>query len=300
MPHPATLTLEGGTPETHAVSQSARGIRRRRQDVCCFSPLRIELRERPSGQSLLRGQRRMKLVTHCRPPRRFEQMMLLEYAAYRLYNRLTPHSFRVRLATIDYVEPGAASPSITRYGFLIEDVDDAAERNGLVEARVGNRIMSAQLDPQAAGLYSIFQYLIGNLDWALNAGPSGEDCCHNTRLAAASETATSGLVPLPYDFDHSGLVDAPYAAVPQGVPVRSVRTRHYRGFCRHNDMARAAVARVRAARPELLAELQSIGELEAGTRRRAAAFLEQFFDRTSSTARVENMLSDCIGRPMSS
>ena len=53
----------------------------------------------PAATSLFHGQKRLKLVTHCRQSPGFQQYVLLEYAAYRLFNVLTPASFRVRLAT---------------------------------------------------------------------------------------------------------------------------------------------------------------------------------------------------------
>jgi hypothetical protein len=64
---PGTLTVQGAQPETLAVSLSARGITRKRKDVCSFPPLRVEFPEKPPATSLFKGQKRLKLVTHCRP-----------------------------------------------------------------------------------------------------------------------------------------------------------------------------------------------------------------------------------------
>jgi len=45
---------------------------------------------------------------------------------------------------------------------------------------------------------------------------------------------------MPYDFDMSGVVDAPYALVSaidnEKLPVNSVRQRYYRGFCRSPEI----------------------------------------------------------------
>ena len=56
----------------------------------------------PPPASLFAGQKQLKLVTHCKRSRAFQQYVLLEYSAYRMYNLLTPQSFRARLANIDY------------------------------------------------------------------------------------------------------------------------------------------------------------------------------------------------------
>jgi hypothetical protein len=292
--HDASLTFAGTPSETHSIRLSARGISRRRQDVCSFPPLRVEFAQPPQQTSLFRGQRRLKLVTHCRAPESFQQHTLLEYAAYRLLNILSPVSLRVRLATIDYVETGESAPFATRLGFLIEDVDDAARREDLVEIDTGT-IRVAQLNPRAAARFAIFEYMIGNLDWAMTAGPSSSECCHNAKLLAAAAGARADLIPIPYDFDHSGLVDAPYAVPPAQLPVASVRDRRYRGYCIHNDEARTAAAEALAARAALEAALGAVPQLTARSRQRASAYLAGFFeDVAGPDAVAANLLRTCL------
>src|SRR5688572_2482404 len=90
--HEASLTLEGASREAHPIRLSARGISRRRRELCTFPPLRVEFARQPPATSLFSGQRRLKLVTHCRPAESFQQLVLLEYSAYRLLNILSPLS----------------------------------------------------------------------------------------------------------------------------------------------------------------------------------------------------------------
>lgn len=290
---PATLTLHGSAPETHQIHLSPRGVSRRHNGVCTFPPLRIELPARPES-GLFQGQRRLKLVTHCQSRSAHQQHVLLEYAAYRLYNAMTPRSFRVRLAQIDYYRGDADTPTISRVGFLIEDVDDAAERNAMVEVETPS-FPPSQLSRVDLGRIAVFQYMVGNLDWAVQSGPRGEDCCHNTRPIGMTETATSNLVSLPYDFDQTGLVDAPYSAPPAQIRVSSVRTRVFRGFCFHNDETRAAAAEFLAARPRLEAVLASIPQLSERRRDRAISYLADFFDDIATPQDVEdNLIDDCL------
>lgn len=284
----ATLTTGA---ENLPIRLSPRGITRLRKETCQFPPLRVDFAGAPPAASLFAGQRRLKLVTHCKASEGFQQHLLLEYAAYRLYNQMTPASFRVRLAHVDYVEEDG-KPLTSRLGFFIEDISDVAGRNGGQEARAGSRIPVAQLSHRDAGRAAVFEYMIGNLDFAMNAGPAGDNCCHNFRLVAAG----ASLIPVPYDFDFSGFVDAPYALPPEQIRVRSVRERHYRGFCRHNASALAAAAEFRAQRPGLTAVLAQIPQLSDGTRRKASAYLDGFFtdiaDDQTVTARL---FKTCIG-----
>ena len=284
-------TLATGT-ESLAVRLSPRGITRLRKETCQFPPLRVEFTGAPPAGSLFAGQRRLKLVTHCRPSEGHQQYLLLEYAAYRLYNQLTPNSFRARLAQVDYVEDNG-KPVTSRLGFFIEDLGDVARRNGLAEARVGARVPVASLNPADAARFAVFEYLISNLDWAMQAGPAGDTCCHNSRLISASGAPPYTTVP--YDFDYSGFVDAPYAVPPEGISVSSVKARHYRGFCRHNAEALKAAADIRAQGPAMLGILAQIPQMSAGTRRKATAFLERSLaDIASDQAVTSNLLKTCL------
>jgi hypothetical protein len=291
-PVPGTLKVEGAAPEELPITLATRGVTRRMSDICAFPPLRVEFSQKPGGDSIFKGQKGLKLVTHCQSATQYQQGVLLEYAAYRLYGALTKESFGVRLAQINYV--GAdGKPIITRLGFFIEDVDDVAKRNAQERLRGVNRIAPAQLDAESAARFAMFQYMISNFDWAMTASAPGEDCCHNSRLLAANG-ATTGLITVPYDFDYSGLVDAPYAVPPEGIHVSSVRDRRYRGFCQHNDQAAAIAADLTARRPALLAIVDQTPQLSDASRKKAAEYLGEFFDKISSPQKVTEVLANCL------
>lgn len=288
--HDATLSL-ASPAEVHPIKLSARGLSRRKSGICQFPPLRVELTQPAPATSLFAGQRRLKLVTHCRPSEGFQQHLLLEYSAYRIFNLISPLSYRARLATVDYIESNGR-PVATRWGFLIEDLDDLARRNALTPARVGDRIAKEQLEPMQAGRVALFQYMISNFDWSMRAGPAGEGCCHNHRLLAGGPK----LVPVAYDFDYSGLVDAPYAAPPEGIKVDSVRERLYRGYCIHNQGALAAAADLRAKRPAIEALYGQIPGMAPSTQRKALAYLGRFFQQIATDDGIRSrILKDCLG-----
>ena len=273
------------------VSIALRGLTRRSTEVCNFPPLRIDFTTPPPAASVFAGQRRLKLVTHCRNTPSFQQNLLLEYAAYRMYNVLTPRSFLVRLATIDYRNPDGR-PIISRAGFFIEDLDDVAKRNGTRELHAPERIPIADLSPPDAARYALFQHMISNHDWSMRAGPVGDDCCHNARLIGALGPGT--VIPVPYDFDFSGLVSAPYALPPDQLRINSVRQRVYRGYCSHNAQASAAAAQMRTARPAILSALAQVPGLEERTRSRATTYLEGFFADIATDASLGKILNGCV------
>jgi hypothetical protein len=289
---PGVLTVQGSAPETLPITLSLRGITRRLQEICSFPPLRVEFTEKPGATSLFKGQKRLKLVTHCQSAPEFQQHLLLEYTAYRLYNQLTPYSFNARLATVDYVDDkGKAIAS--RVGFFLEDADDVAQRNDLDRIRIPVKTPLASLSPKDAARVAMFEDMIGNLDWAMTAGPAGTDCCHNTRLLGP-EGATTNLIPTPYDFDYSGLVDAPYAVAPAGINLPNVRVRRYRGYCRHNSEAQAVAADMTAKRAALLAIVDQTPKLDEGARHKAASYLNSFFDQIGNAQGLATMQKACL------
>jgi len=291
-PVPGSLTLASG--ETLPINLSPRGITRRKSEVCSFPPLRVEFRGQPPAGSLFAGQHRLKLVTHCHDSAAFQQYLLLEYAAYKMFNVLTPASFRVRLASIDY-QSDDGKPIVSRLGYFLEDTGDLAKRNSLREVHAGDRIPLESLSPLHAARYALFEDMIANHDWSMRAGPKGDECCHNAKLIGTGALSAGAVIPVPYDFDFSGMVGAPYAGPPPELDISSNKDRLYRGYCVHNREASTVVAQMRAARPQMLAALSSVPQLDEGTKRRAAAFVDAFFNQEASEARfTSKVLNRCV------
>ncbi len=69
---------------------------------------------------------------------------------------------------------------------------------------------------------AVFQYLIANTDWSVQYR-------QNIKLIAADSLSKPYAVP--YDFDHAGMVWAPYAKPAPELMMGSVRERRYRGYC---------------------------------------------------------------------
>jgi hypothetical protein len=274
-PRPATMTLDG---VAYPITLTPRGIFRKAN--CEFPPLRVELTNPAPPGSLFAHQHKLKLTAFCKRSEGFQQKILLEYAAYRLYNLMTPLSFRARLANIDYLDE-SGRPYISRLGFFVEDVSDVAKRNGLKVAKMPSRVDLSQIDPVSGARTALFEDMISNYDWSMRAAPGGDDCCHNARLLTDGAAGTR-LVVVPYDFDFSGLVDAPYADPPEGIPVDSVRQRNYRGYCAHMSEARVIAAQLSARRADFTGLFAVIPGLDPREQAEAAGFITGFFNDLDS------------------
>ena len=284
VPRPATMTVDG---VTYPITLTTRGITRKTMQVCDFPPLRVAFTKPAPPGSLFDHQQHLKLVTHCKRAENFQQKVLLEYSAYKLYNLMTPLSFRARLANVDYIDEDGR-PYISRVGYFLEEATKVAKRNGMTVAKLPDTIPGELLEPAASARFAVFEYMISNYDWAMRAGPRGEPCCHNSRLLSGGPGTL--LKPVPYDFDWSGLVDAPYAGPPEGIDIANLRQRDYRGYCAHQAQARAFAAEIAPRRAEFLGVFATIPGLEPKEQAKAASFVQGFFNDLDSG----KMLKSCV------
>ncbi len=127
----------------------------------------------------------------------------------------------------------------------------------------------------------------------MRAGPVGDECCHNARLIGP--LAPGQTVPIPYDFDFSGLVSAPYAGPPPELDIADIRQRLYRGYCIHNADALAAARQFRAHQPQILGVLSQIPGMDAKTQQRASSFLGGFFANIATDESTgSKVLKTCV------
>jgi hypothetical protein len=271
--HPAVLGHVDAQGRAHRIAATVapRGILRR--SLCRFPPLWLRLEPDGAAGTVFEGQRALKLVTHCDPRPDWEQHYVLELLAYRIHNRITDHSFRVRPLRVTYLDALDGRADGPRFAFAIEPVAHMARRNGRVRLR-GGAFRARDYDPLALSRFMLFQYLVGNTDWEVQGVVGQPECCHNVRVTAPDRTATTGLVAVPYDLDSSGLVNAPYAGPDVRLPIRAVTERLFRGFCIHNPALADARREVLGQREAILALVRDEPRLAPRRRQAALRYLE--------------------------
>ncbi len=273
-----TITPAGRSERVLNLKLRTRGHFRRSEENCDFPPIRLNFSKAEVGDTVFAGQDKLKMVTHCRTDdERFEQFVIREYLAYRILNLLTDTSYRVRLMRVKYVDTEGGEP-ITRLGFLLEDDEHVAARNGMQVVRTGN-IALESLDRGQQSLVDMFQYMIGNTEYSLYISEPDEDCCHNTDLL--SETGSAPYTPLAYDFDFAGLVDAPYAEPNPRYKLRHVRQRLFKGQCRNNDQLPETIAQFLESEDEVYRLIDGLEQLDDRSRKHLSRFLGLFYKRIS-------------------
>jgi len=289
-PFQGTLKLDAMDAGVLPISVEARGNTRRTKGICQFPPLKIRFSKKPKS-GLFKGQKNLKLVTHCRDQDSYEQNLLIEHVAYRLFNRVTEQSLRVRLARIQYVDSESGSLIAQRYGFFIEDMDHAAKRQDMVEIDVDD-INNSQLQNEASVRIALFQYMIGNVDWSLSQPAPGKNCCHNSKLMGPAPDTSQDIIAIPYDFDNSGLVDPPYALLPERLKLRDITKRLYRGRCSWTAELQSVIPVFRNEKASLIAELNEIPGLEEKRKEKAKSYLAGFFEILGDPGKVKSHVID--------
>lgn len=262
-----------------------------RHATCEFPPVTLNLKRSQAEGTLFDKQNKLKLVIQCDKNDRYEQMLLREYLAYRILNTLVDTSFRVRLLRVRYVDTETDKESKIRYAFVIEHKKRLAARLDRENIKIEKTTVAA-IQPDLLNLTSIFQFLIGNTDFSPIAGPPGDKCCHNYVLFG---NEIDPIMAIPYDFDQSGLVNAPYASPSEQFRIRSVRQRLYRGRCVNNEHVEASLNQFRDHRDAIYEKIVEQEGLESRVRKQLIRYVDDFYKLIDDPRDVQRkLLNKCV------
>jgi len=254
LPGKFQFTNSAGEVLEFDIKLRARGRFRLEKDNCRFPPIRVNFVKSQTKGTLFHKQDKVKLVTHCQNSGKYREVVLREYVAYRILNVIADASFRVRLMRITYVDTDNKNEENSRLGFVIEGKDRLAKRLGLSVLEIPS-VDANSLSPEYANTVSLYHYLIGNTDFSSIKGAKAGTCCHNHALFGNEEEPVWSV---PYDFDQSGLVNAPHASPNPRFNLANVKRRLYRGRCLHNDFVNATVSSYQNKREEVLQVLNEV------------------------------------------
>lgn len=259
-----------------------------RKQICFYPPFKIKFPKKAlKSMNLNPTFNDVKVVSRCKSGDNYEDYVLREYLAYQLYNEMTDKSFRVKLLRIKYVDTGAKkSKNIASesYGFLIEPEEEVAAR---LNAKVTKPkvINSKYVEADQFNLIALFQLMIGNTDWAIANS-------HNIRSFRSPDYPLPFCIP--YDYDYSGFVNTSYATPSEGLPIETVRERHFRGKCRSEGTYEEVAQLFLAKKSTLLNLIQTFDYLSENDRKDLQQYLESFFEIIESERYLKSMLADCL------
>ena len=281
-----SLSYEGPDgPVSIETRYTPRGNFRLEKENCAHAQLWLNLKKKQTKKTVFANQNKLKLVVQCRDSNRYQSYLRKEYQAYRMLNLMTEASYRVRWLTVTYQDLQGKKLR-THAAFLIEHKNRVADRLNLLPVDE-QRINRTELDPTHATRAALFNYFIGNADFSIVAATEGS-CCHNAKLLRADNE--SPYVPVIYDFDSSGYVDAPYAITPSKLVLRNVRQRIYRGFCTDPEVLDGVLDEFRDKREALLAvaaETEYVGKRSA---RKGVSYLKDFYSVIDNPKRLKKKI----------
>ncbi|MFT6039484.1 MAG: hypothetical protein ACI9TP_002283 [Candidatus Azotimanducaceae bacterium] len=295
--YPGTLTTDTlANPIALPVELSLRGASRLKTSNCRYPPLRVDFKKsEQKAATPFAGEGDMKLVVQCGNGSKYVDYLRTEFLIYKLLNKITPLSYRVRWVEIAYSESGGSEINV-RPGFFVERKKNLARRNNLKPANEVVEIFHSQLDASQAALLEHFQFLIGNTDYSLVQSNDPGECCHNAKLLRVKDANEQmPYTPIIYDFDSTGLVNTAYSAPAASLGIKRVAQRLYRGACRDSaimENARSILLQHQAALTDLI---KTDPLLQGGKKKRVVNYLKRGFDAFALEKRYQRfILGKCL------
>lgn len=263
---------------TEVVKVAARGHFRR--ENCSIPPMLLNFRKQGSP---LNNLGKLKLVIGCGNSSEDEQLILKEYLAYKIYNLLEDKSFRVRLLRMNYRDTRNKVKPFSQYAFLIEDDADMAKRNKCKKME-DRQLPTESTNRALMTKVAVFQYMISNGDWSV---PNN----HNIRLIYPT-AAGSLACAVPYDFDHSGFVNAGYALPNEILGTETVKERVYRGFPRTMEELEIVFDVFRKEKENINKLINNFTLLKERTRKDLVSYLNEFYQTINDRKKAQSIFVD--------
>jgi hypothetical protein len=272
---PAAVMTDNGL--TFKAEVRPRGKYRRKNAV--YPPLKLKFKKKELIAAGMDTLNEIKLVLPAFDNALGDELVIREYLAYKMFEKLSPVHVKARLIRLTIKDTHVEKSKKTMFAILVEDAEETAARyNGVEVEEYG--ISPDSLAANQAALMVMFEYMIGNTDWDISM-------MRNVRLI---RTQTGGKVlALPYDFDFSGLVSAPYASPSSDTGLKTVRDRFLMANGIKPDALKRAVMNLRKNR-QATYDICRNRFASRETSDDMMLFLDTFFNQIGENDEVPQML----------
>jgi hypothetical protein len=261
-----------------------------RYERCNFPPMQI-IFKKPLYESSDSGRiKKMKLVNQCQQGSLYEDYIIRECLVYKLYNVLTDTCFQVRLLKVSFIDTEKKKKPMIQYGIFVEPEELLANRTNILEAKATN-LSQKHMYPAMIDRIAIFNYMVSNWDWSV----PGQ---HNISVFISPTYDAEELgIPVPFDFDLTGVVNAEYAIPPPGMGIETNRERKFTGICRSREIYMRELMLFKNKKEEFYSVVNDYPFLSKAAKRDIVIFLDQFFDQLekprSLDALIDLLLENC-------
>ena len=258
---------------THSVQVKARETIRGK--ICTLPPLWLNIGSSGIKTDSLQNVFRMNMVVRCKDAAQYGPYVLREYLVYKIYNIITPLSHRVRLVRLTIIDTGTGNEVTEDWAFLQEPDELMTLRlNGKIVKN--DELSMSRVNPKVINSLSMFQYMIGNGDYSVTGR-------HNLKILALNSGNPSGFLPVPYDFDYSGLVNTDYAVPSETLGTTSVQERYYLGPCRPNQVHKETIQELAQFEDEIMEYIKDFKYLDDKEKIDMIEYLDSYFKESKES-----------------
>lgn len=249
-----------------------------RKKLCYHPSLKLKIKKKELESRGLNKDNKYKMVCQCNSGKAHQQSLLREFLAYKIYNLISPNSYQVYLLEINYEEKRNGRKN-KRFGFLLESKKSIEKRlNGKIIER--EEMHSGQISRTESLRMSLFQYMIANTDWNVPA-------LHNVKLLLDKNNK---LIPIPYDYDYSGLAKAPYAIPNPDYPIKSLTERYFLSENYTRSEINEQLIYFHQQKKAIHAMVDEFGLLSRWSKRFANRFINDFYKTIENPKKVARHL----------
>lgn len=275
----ATIVWPSGESATNSLNVQISPRGKTRLNICDFPPLKLKFDKTQLEAAGYAPYKSFKLVTHCNDD---QQLVFKEYLTYKMYNQLTENSFEVQLAQVIYQDTKGQVAPINQWAIVLENNKEMADR-------IGGNIMKTKdnnlraIDADQYRLLTVFQYMIGNTDWNLSKR-------HNIKLVQLHD-GQSAPIPVPYDFDYAGIVDAPYAHPHPQLPIQTVTQRLFQWRGKNAAGFEPTLEHFRTNKKAIFELCQHFPAIDAKQKTEMMNYLASFYEIIDQAGNGEDLMA---------
>ncbi|MEM9824542.1 MAG: hypothetical protein AAF985_25875 [Bacteroidota bacterium] len=213
----ASIKFEGLNGELIEMPAKVRSRGNIRKEVCYFPPLKLKMKKKALAELGFDTLNQVKMVIQCQSSKQGLSYLLKEHLIYKLHQPIGPESYQTKLIQIDLIDKDGKVKEL--HGFLIEEEKEFCAR---LTAKIPDkgRISSRLIDRDAYTKMCFFQYMILNTDWQM---------MNRHNLEFIQLEGQQKFMPIPYDFDYSGMVGTSYAVPDPSRGIKSVKDQIFLG-----------------------------------------------------------------------
>jgi len=280
-----TMALSDADTMDRKITLKYRGFSRYQN--CGYAPVEVNFKKPVYLDHDSARVKKIKLVHQCQRGALYEEYIFREYLVYKLYNVLTDTSYRVRLLKINYIDSKKARKPFSLYGFFIEPKAILAQRTNTLAVKITS-LTPKDMMPEMMDKVALFNYMISNWDWSIQGQ-------HNIDVLKSASFGTSTLgIPVPFDYDLTGVVNAEYAIPPPELGVENNRVRIYRGMCRSREVLQKELLMFLDKKDEFYAVINEFPYLGKASKKDIIILLDQFFDQIEKPRNLELLINTLL------